>query len=146
MQTFLPYADFKHTARCLDYRRLGKQRLEARTILDILEGRGKIGKSGKVVWSNHPAVRMWEGYENALKIYYNVILLEWISRGYKNNMKIAKTDGRILFPPWLGDERFHSSHRSNLLRKSKYYRQFDWEESPEKPYFWPSQEDDYGKA
>ncbi len=47
MQTFLPYTDFKQSARCLDYKRLGKQRLEARTILNILEGRGKIGKNGK---------------------------------------------------------------------------------------------------
>ena len=28
MQTFLPYKDFGKTAKCLDYRRLGKQRVE----------------------------------------------------------------------------------------------------------------------
>jgi len=32
MQTFLPYADFKESAQCLDYRRLGKQRVEAKQI------------------------------------------------------------------------------------------------------------------
>ena len=28
MQTFLPYPDFKQSAACLDYSRLGKQRVE----------------------------------------------------------------------------------------------------------------------
>ena len=62
MQTFLPYADFVKTAKCLDYRRLGKQRVEAFQILNILEG-----KTTKAGWKHHPAVLMWEGYENALK-------------------------------------------------------------------------------
>jgi len=29
MNTFLPYPDFVKSAQCLDYRRLGKQRVEA---------------------------------------------------------------------------------------------------------------------
>ena len=29
MQTFLPYPDFKKSAKCLDYKRLGKQRCES---------------------------------------------------------------------------------------------------------------------
>ena len=64
MQTFLPYADFVKTAKCLDYRRLGKQRVEAFQILNILEG-----KTTKAGWKHHPAVLMWKGYENALKKY-----------------------------------------------------------------------------
>ena len=36
MQTFLPYPDFVKSALVLDYRRLGKQRVEARQILDII--------------------------------------------------------------------------------------------------------------
>ena len=76
MQTFLPYADFVKTAKCLDYRRLGKQRVEAFQILNILEG-----KTTKAGWKHHPAVLMWEGYENALKKYFNDISSEWKSRG-----------------------------------------------------------------
>ena len=37
MQTFLPYEDFTKTAQCLDYKRLGKQRVEAYQILRILK-------------------------------------------------------------------------------------------------------------
>ena len=33
MQTFLPYPDFARSARCLDNRRLGKQRVESYQIL-----------------------------------------------------------------------------------------------------------------
>lgn len=36
MQTFLPYPDFKKSAQCLDYQRLGKQRLECKQILQTL--------------------------------------------------------------------------------------------------------------
>ena len=95
MQTFMPYEDFRKTFECLDYRRLGKQRIEAFQILRCLEGL----TSG---WKNHPAVKMWRGHE------------------------------------WIGDERFHSSHRSNLLRKDPiYYGKYDWKETPDLPYYWP---------
>jgi geranylgeranyl diphosphate synthase type I len=39
---------------------------------------------------------------------------------------------------WLGDKKFHASHRSNLLRKdSKYYSQFKWSEPNNLEYVWP---------
>jgi hypothetical protein len=36
MQTFLPYRDFKQSFRILDWRRLGKQRVEAHQILNVI--------------------------------------------------------------------------------------------------------------
>ena len=39
MQTFLQYPDFEKTFKCLDYRRLGKQRVEAMQIYNIISGR-----------------------------------------------------------------------------------------------------------
>jgi hypothetical protein len=42
------------------------------------------------------------------------------------------------YPPWLGDEAFHASHRSNLLRKNpEWYGQFGWTEPDDLPYVWP---------
>ena len=38
MQTFLPYPDFKKSASCLDYKRLGKQRVEGLQILNAIQG------------------------------------------------------------------------------------------------------------
>ena len=37
MQTFLPYPNFADSLDCLDYRRLGKQRVEAFQIINALE-------------------------------------------------------------------------------------------------------------
>jgi hypothetical protein len=130
MQTFLPLSDFTASANALDWRRLNKQRSEARIALKSIST-----KSG---WYRHPAVQMWLGYEDALIAYSNTIITIWERRGYRNNMPLIP-HGTVEFPPWFGDERFHASHRSNLLRKNpEHYGQFGWEESPDLPYFWPT--------
>lgn len=130
MQTFLPYPDFVESARCLDSRRLGKQRPECLQILKALGGSGG--------WSSHPATKMWSGCQDALKAYSNACVLEWTARGYKNSMAIYQIDGTPTMPRWLGDERFHASHRSNLLRKDPvHYGRFGWSESPDLEYHWP---------
>jgi hypothetical protein len=129
MQTFLPYPDFKKSLHALDYRRLGKQRVEAYQIIRALRYGGG--------YRNHPAVKMWRGHINALKLYYNHALDEWISRGYKNRMEKIPIHGRIVFPKWFGNDNFHAAHRSNLLRKDySYYDQFGWQEKPDLPYLW----------
>lgn len=134
MQTFLPYPSFVDSLRCLDDRRLGKQRVEARQILDVLGGK----TNG---WRNHPAVLMWEGFENWLIFYFNCALCVWSERGY-NNIKLQQYSGVSLdysaMPDWLGDEKYHASHRSNLLRKNDdHYSKFGWTEPDNLPYVWP---------
>jgi hypothetical protein len=138
MQTFLPYSDLYLTAACLDYKRLGKQRVEAKQILNVLLGRAKINSRGNVAWSNHPAVKMWKGYEVLLSHYHNVMIEEWIRRGFKNSMTLENLPGELIIPLWFGDPKFHSSHRANLLRKDfGYYSQFGWEEKSSSVYYWP---------
>ena len=134
MQTFLPYANFKLTAHCLDNQRLGKQRVEALQIHNIVSG-----KRTKGGWVNHPAVTMWRGYQDALALYHNVVIDEWISRGFQNNMPyLALPKDGIRLPLWLGDERVHSSHRSNLIRKAPdWYAAFGWLEASDLNYYWP---------
>ena len=128
MQTFLPYESFTKSAQVLDYRRLGKQRVEAKQILQAIEN--------QTGWKNHPIVKMWTPYVPALKQYTNIIITEWIGRGYNNNMEFYDIDN-VEYPDWLGDERFHASHRANLLRKDfDYYSQFKWRENSESPYVW----------
>jgi hypothetical protein len=83
---------------------------------------------------------MWVGCENALKEYLNTMIMEWVSRGYKNNMlyETINTEYPIKYPWWLGKEEFHASHRSNLLRKDrKWYSLFKWKEEDNIPYVWP---------
>ena len=134
MQTFLPYASFEDAATVLDYRRLGKQRVEGVHILRILSTPDYVG-----AWMNHPAVKMWRGYENALKLYVNIMIKTWQERGYRNTLPSYEINpDEICFPWWLGDERLHASHKSNLLRKdAAYYRQFNWNVPDDLPYFWP---------
>jgi len=139
LQTFLPYPSIWRSAQCLDYRRLGKQRVEAKQILNILTGKAKPGKNGKIAWENHPAVRMWRGYESCLSLYMNIMIQIWKKRGYKNNMEMERIHiFKTKYPWWFGDEEFHASHRANLLRKNyEYYSQFGWTEDPGTGYFWP---------
>ena len=132
MQTFLPYANFEKTAQCLDYKRLGKQRVEAWQIYQIVSG-----KRTKGGWINHPAVNMWRGFSNLLAYYYNDILDEWIKRGYKNNMKYIMVPPSITEPLWLGNKDFHDSHKSNLLRKDPvFYTQYMWDVPNNLDYIW----------
>ena len=142
MQTFLPYSDFQKSAKCLDYRRLGKQRVETKQILMTL-----LGESNG--WANHPAVKMWRGHETALIHYGIEMCLEWISRGYKDTclpwfyqkleqIKFNRNLTGHPIPIWLGEEKFHASHRSNLLRKDPlWYNKFNWLEANNLPYIWP---------
>lgn len=136
MQTFLPYHNFEETAKCLDYRRLGKQRVEAKQILNIL-----LNRTTSNAWKHHPAVIMWKGYENCLKYYYNCIVNEWVFRGYKNTMQLEFVEIPITYPKWFFYEDLFASHRSNLLRKNfAYYSQFGWQEKDNLPYIWPTKD------
>ena len=136
MQTFLPFASFTASAEVLDYRRLGKQRVEALQIINVLRGRQKTNG-----WRNHPAVLMWTGYEPALEKYHDTMIIEWVQRGYNNSMNLIMPTEEIVMPWWYGNRDLHSSHRSNLLRKDdEYYGRFGWSESPDLPYWWPSQQ------
>ena len=137
MQTFLPYPDFVASVKALDYRRLGKQRVEA---MQLVNSTNKLAANpnAKVGWANHPARTMWRGYLPALKLYHNVCIQEWIERGYNNTMKYYDLPDDIQMPDWIGDDRVHASHRSNLLRKDPdYYAVHGWTEPDNIEYFWP---------
>lgn len=152
MQTFLPYPSFQQSVKCLDWKRLGKQRLEARQIINVLQKTGRgfpdaRQRNVKVAWRNHPAVLMWVGYELALGAYLNTCINEWIKRGYKNTMVLYPVGDFYRLPWWMENRKFHASHRSNLLRKDpEWYGQFGWGEPADLPYYWPvSKEKRYGK-
>ena len=141
MQTFLPYANLRKSVQCLDYRRLGKQRVEAFQMLNCITG-----KSQSRAWQNHPCTRMWRKYPECLAYYKDLCINEWDWRGYNNSMPF--TDETWLsdsfrfpqskMPAWLGDKRLHSSHRASLLHKDiEFYGQYNWREKPLLKYWWP---------
>ena len=141
MQTFLPFPNYAYSALILDYKRLGKQRVECKQILLAMP---KLTGG----WRNHPATKMWRGHEIELCRYAAAMCREWISRGYKDSLlpffedalSQYSSDGRNdAPPPWLGDELLHASHRSNLLRKDpNFYGRYNWTEPPDIPYVWPT--------
>lgn len=150
MQTFLPYADFAATARVLDARRLGKQRVET---IQVLRGL-TVPDYG---WRHHPAVRMWTGYEEALVRYGLEICAAWCAAGHADTcattLRADLTRTRAItevrdqptlgahadLPPWLGDAALHRSHRSALVRKAPdHYRPLFPDVPADLPYVWPS--------
>ena len=132
MQTFLPYPDFRESLQCLDYRRCGKQRVEAYQIIGTLKNGSR--------WQNHPAVLMWKDNIEALMLYYNISLEVWREKGFRNiKLEPFPCSPTPKMPVWLGLNAFHASHRSNLLRKlPEHYGRFGWKEGPELEYYWPS--------
>lgn len=150
MQTFMPCPpahnrnvfgsiDFTSTFEVLDRQRLGKQRVEAMQLVSAI-----LNKSG---WKNHPAAKMWERNVPML-IAYGIQCCEvWIDRGYKDTVRHKLLticsdqrykDSDFTVPWWLGNEDFHRSHRSNLLRKMpQHYRNYWPEERDDLPYVWP---------
>ena len=149
MQTFLPFPDFEETARALDTRRLGKQRVETLQIIRALTRPGH-------GFRHHPAVRMWRGYEEALGAYGAAICREWVRRGHTDTCQVkigddlaaagvavpARSEQELRaagqLPPWLGDEALHRSHQSALARKDPdFYRPQFGEVPPDLPYVWP---------
>lgn len=139
MQTFLPYREFDECAKVLDYRRLGKQRVETLQILKalILPDYG---------WKNHPAVKMWVGYELNLAAYGMAICREWVGRGYKDTcldkmvetvFKADKPLGYAAFINWITPE-LCLSHQSNLKRKDpSHYGPLFPDVRDDLPYVWP---------
>ncbi|HEV2886228.1 MAG TPA: MSMEG_6728 family protein [Jatrophihabitans sp.] len=145
MQTFLPYPNFLATAQVLDRKRLGKQRVETLQILRALE----LPDYG---WQNHPAVRMWRGRTPALVRYGLDCVRVWTGRGHGDSTadqiaefapwvrELSQADLRrqSLLPSWLGDERLHRSHRSQLIAKDPdFYRPLFPESKEGLDYFWP---------
>ena len=139
MMTFLPYPNFTESFKVLDYKRLGKQRVEAYQILNSLTNNSK-------GWKKHPAVLMWKGYEDALRLYLKTMIKEWVKRGYNNNMEIPDIQNisDIQFPPWYYWRHLHLSHKCSLLRKNKEYYSDKFNlTDKEKPYMnygyvWPT--------
>lgn len=147
MQTFLPFASFRRSARVLDTRRLGKQRVETLQILRAVS-------FDDYGWQSHPVVVMWRGYADALVAYGLEITREWMRRGHGDQCTAQivefATGGRAVsqtelrrrraLPPWLGWEPLHRSHRSALVRKDPafYAPLFEPELPADLPYVWPS--------
>lgn len=148
MQTFLPYADFEASARVLDLKRLGKQRVEVIQIVRALTVPG-------YAWKSHPAVLMWQGHEEALGRYGLVMCDVWVERGFDDTCAGTIVDDLAAYgvteirteealreadalPAWIEDDRVLESHRSALVRKDpELYGPLFPDAPADLPYVWP---------
>jgi len=120
MQTFVTGTNL-YTRSTLDTKRVLNQINEATVIYKALTGLTQ-------AWINHPAVKMWAGYEDALLEYRQDMMLEAILRGYEYQWQSLpfKPFADKIYPPWYDKEEVHVMYKGLLLFKnlehySKYY-------------------------
>lgn len=148
MQTFTPYSDFEASARVLDAKRLGKQRVEVIQIVRALTVPG-------YAWTSHPAVLMWKGYEEALGRYGLTMCDVWLELGFGDTCagtivedlravgisgirSYAELAEAGALPPWLFQPELLRSHQSALVRKDpERYRAIFPDVPDDIEYFWP---------
>jgi hypothetical protein len=156
VNTFVTAPTVEECASNLDNKRLGKQRVEAKQIIDILESNKVQG------FSNHPIVGQWRGFTQALKVYYNAMFDEWAERGFKNEKlsryqivqdpklsHLVKDPNEIvvMFPAWFFSPIMHLTHKCDLYRKKPefYGQKFTFstaeQEYLKRGYIWTSRLD-----
>jgi hypothetical protein len=124
---WLPYPCYKSSVYCMHRDLLHKQ---CRSIEEVLQHK----------WVRHPASLMWRGHHYQLCNYamYCAHAIDMpIDKFVRYRDKLPESASTEL-PTWFDDDRIHSSHRSNLLRKyPDYYSDCDWVEKPTSNYYWP---------
>jgi hypothetical protein len=124
VNTFILTNSPKKCVKLLDYKRLGKQRVEAKQIIDTIEN----DSSG---WKNHPVTKMWKDNIIGLKYYLNCCIDEWILRGYNNTMEKydlsefilpdGSYDESSILPWFYFNLQIQESFKASLLRKDPSY-------------------------
>ena len=129
MQTFLPFKDFDESAQALDNKRLNKQVLEGYQILKVLSN-----PDPRAGWRNHPAVKMWRGFEHGLLDYVMAMVAEADKRGIKTDKNLENIENLVMsegdywgmgYPAWYHNDilmrRITTTHKANLYRKDPIY-------------------------
>ena len=102
------------TAMALDSRRLNKQIIECRQILDALNGAN--------AWSNHPCVLQYRGYEGWLRDYMKC--LEFYVRGNVQVSAVWSILANDIRPDWHTQE-YYDQMKARLYTKApEHYKQW----------------------
>jgi hypothetical protein len=161
VNTFVLSTNMRESFTLLDNKRLGKQRLEAKQIIELLSEYDRTGKL-EGGFSKHPACKMWVGHTDALKAYFNLCVREWIRRGFKNTLELydvneddysstpCEFDGTTTvfmselndaeYPLWISFPPLINSHRASLYRKDPvFYAHFrdGLDDYVDRGYLWP---------
>jgi len=170
MQTFITNSTDSLGVEALDSKRLNKQLLEARQILNILVTM-RNDPTATPAWRNHPAVKMWHGHEFQLFRYCTRLVIELNARGIKFDknyeainklmdsldVDVAEIDTK---PDWMTDpvkfDKVITTHRASLYRKAPEFYPAEWDFDrrwvdryhdqmvccPRCNYYWPTHVED----
>lgn len=158
MQTFMVSTDLRECASVLDHYDItvidknGREKTFTRLGNQFYREGLTLIRGG---WPNHPAAKMWKGYEYALGMYLLALAERLADEGHNTpafhdqiveiNDIMDACDNED-FPPWWGDDEIYATHRGTLLYKApEHYEQFGWAEAPLPPnpetgkfqYKWP---------
>lgn len=99
MQVFRPYIDWRKSARVLDDRRLGKQRVECKQVLNAILRKLGLIVDGKRGWLNHPIVLTYfnsgRPYIADLAGFFRACVDEWRARGYSSSITLEDISGLL---------------------------------------------------
>jgi len=107
--------------------------------------------TGRAAWKNHPATKMWRGYESTLLEYQKAMCDEWVTHVTAKGAAYSDTCfhktlavytqhrvSQTSEPFWLGDDRVHISHQSRLVQKDPEHYRSQFPDAPtDLEYFWP---------
>ena len=115
MQIFIVGSIFE-TCQALDKRRLWKQILEARQIIDILLGKTQ-------AWKNHPVAKMYKDDLEWLLLYLAVFEEYW--KGDLEAAEIISNGAEEIKPKFLHDNSYLENMKKRLFTKdNSFYSQW----------------------
>ena len=135
MQVFIVGTPYE-TAEALDAKRLNKQIIENKQIMDAIIGTGK-------GWFNHPVVKSYNKHLNWLQ-HYNLCLF-WYRQGNKQMAK-EMSDKAVEHKPNFHTEEYLNNMKRRLYTKNKqHYKQ--WSELGESNcnWYWSEEEKNFVK-
>lgn len=135
MQVFIVGTPY-YTAKVLDSKRLNKQIIENKQIMDAILGTGK-------GWFNHPVVKSYKNHFQWL-YYYNLCLF-WYQRGCKDMAK-KMSEQAMAFKPNFHIEEYFTQMKRRLYSKNKeYYKQWEYLGESDYNWYWSDDENQFIK-
>jgi len=99
VNTFLVNSDYSKSAQQLDYRRLGKQRVEAYQILNLIENIRILSVESGIVYTKFPTFQLF--VKEIKKWYSKQLFIYILSDKYNSNSKLIKSPEK---KPDISDE------------------------------------------
>jgi len=135
--------NFNTSASLLDSKRLGSTIYESIHILASILHKNMDLVNPKRDVSNHPASKLWIGYERELGAYIYAHIEEWCNRGYKTDVNLKNYHiitsglGRGIYhiPKWISNELIET-HRNVIYRKKPDFYPHSWKGEREMCYDW----------